>query len=186
MCEWYVLSRQRQQLASMQRIRAVRSNRVWCVLFRKAVPDPGHLAKERRWRIQLQHGLGKPQDGRRTDRKVSNQISQGKNHKVLPSLEVAPATLAEIAHLLLAYLQFHIQVCFSVQFVCDFCFAGHPGCYQALVFSCDLELWPIFFTFEIDLDKMNLNQHAKYILNLEVLWTHEHTDTPDRLLYVDH
>jgi len=33
----------------------------------------------------------------------------------------------------------------------------------ALVSSCDCELWPMFLTFELDLDRGYVNQHSKYL-----------------------
>jgi len=46
-------------------------------------------------------------------------------------------------------------------------------------------------TFECDLDRVKVNQHAKYLGHISlsskvIVRTHRQTYTPDRLLYLDH
>jgi len=58
--------------------------------------------------------------------------------------------------------------------------------------SCDREPRPMTLTFQLDLDKVELNQRVKYLgqrslISEVIVWTqartHAHRHTPDRLLY---
>jgi len=53
------------------------------------------------------------------------------------------------------------------------------------------ELWPMFLTFELDWDSAKMNQPARYpgqrySSSKVIVRTHRLTQTPDRLLYLDH
>ena len=57
----------------------------------------------------------------------------------------------------------------------------------------NLELWPVTLTYDIDVDRVNVNHNSKYLgqrLLLSTIvvrtHTHTHTHTSDRLQHLDH
>jgi len=60
-----------------------------------------------------------------------------------------------------------------------------------MISSCDSEHWPQTLIFELDLDSVKLNHHAKYLgqrsfSSKVIVRTYRHTYTPEQSLDLDH